>query len=376
MISDDEYLERIVAGIQSVTMRGADVTWNEIINGRQFDVVVRFMLGTLRYLVLIEVKNRTRKTSTSDMDAFVSKARDQNANKAVFVTAAGFQSGAIAVAKRHAVDLFTVTFDDNEISLPQNAGYVTLRKTGGPLVPPEFHVGDLKLVTLIERASLRYEDGEEFEMPSEASQMTYYVRQTKLEDGRTLEDLVLAAPFLNKVALDQSLSEVLTLDPPQGIKPPDSFFFPPGIITAIHCHITGRNAREIHGNTAIEPTLFTMPVVYTNVLTGENERFSLDLLPIGVARVSVGQFYFSYHPLKYYYCDAIRRHSVRWYLVESFQTGDLLQAEMTQNIKYSHHYIPVTDAKIINRLQARLQQMKTASNSSVISPEWQVVSLS
>ena len=42
MVSDDEYLERIVAGIQTVTTDGADVTWNETLNGRQFDVVVRF----------------------------------------------------------------------------------------------------------------------------------------------------------------------------------------------------------------------------------------------------------------------------------------------------------------------------------------------
>ncbi|MDM7930031.1 hypothetical protein [Blastomonas fulva] len=50
MISDDEYLERIVAGIHAVTTEAADVTWNETINGRQFDVVVRFVVGTLRYL--------------------------------------------------------------------------------------------------------------------------------------------------------------------------------------------------------------------------------------------------------------------------------------------------------------------------------------
>ena len=52
MISEDEYLERIVAGIHAVTRGSANVSWNEIINGRQFDVAVRFTLGTLSYLVL------------------------------------------------------------------------------------------------------------------------------------------------------------------------------------------------------------------------------------------------------------------------------------------------------------------------------------
>ena len=132
MTGDDEYLERIVAGIQTMTTAGATVSWNEVINGRQFDVVVRFKLGTLRYLVLIEVRNRTRKTAASDMDAFVLKAGDQNANKAVFVTAAGFQDGAIIVAKRHGVDLFTLTFDEAGMHLPSQATFLTLSKKGAP----------------------------------------------------------------------------------------------------------------------------------------------------------------------------------------------------------------------------------------------------
>jgi len=128
MISDDEYLERIVAGIQSSTTTGANVSWNEIINGRQFDVVVRFKLGLLHYLVLVEVKNRTRKAEASDMDAFVLKARDQNANKSVFVTAAGFQEGAKVVANRHGVDLFTITFDASRPALAKEATLIVHRR--------------------------------------------------------------------------------------------------------------------------------------------------------------------------------------------------------------------------------------------------------
>src|SRR3546814_6691003 len=105
MISDDEYLERIVAGIHVVTTEGAEVIWNEKIYGRQFDVVVRFQVGTLRYLVLIEVKNRSRKVTAEHIESFVTKARDQNASKTAVVSAAGFQSGAALVAGRHGLDL-------------------------------------------------------------------------------------------------------------------------------------------------------------------------------------------------------------------------------------------------------------------------------
>ena len=100
-------------------------------------MVVRFKLGTLRYLVLIEVRNRTRKAAVSDMDAFVLKAQDQNANKAVFVHRCGFQEGAIVVAKRHGVDLFTVTFDEADMHLPSQATFISLRKKGTPKgIPP------------------------------------------------------------------------------------------------------------------------------------------------------------------------------------------------------------------------------------------------
>lgn len=361
LISADEYLERIVAGIHAVTTAGADVSWNEVINGRQFDVVVRFKLGPLRYLVLIEVKNRTRKTSVSDMDAFVQKARDQNANKAVFVTAAGFQDGAITVAKRHGVDLFTVTFDENEMHLPSEASFITIREKGAPKTfLPTLSIGDPKLVTNIDTATLVYMDGKKFDLPNEQSQMTYYIKKTKLQDGRTLDDVIRQGPF-DEPELGERRCNEIRFDPPQHIDPPDDYFFPPGILISIECVITGRMGRPLGGNTLIDPNTFMSPVIYTNVITGESNRFAIDQLPLGSKRVSVGRFYFISHPLMYYYCDAIQGDKVRWHLIESFQNGEMVNATLTQDIKRSPHYIPVSDKKIINRLQRRLEDYLKAS---------------
>ena len=136
MIGEDEYLERIVAGIHAVTTSDAKVSWNEVINGRQFDVVVQFNLGTLHYLVLIEVKNKKRRASAQDLDAFVTKARDQNSNKAVFVSAAGFQTGAIQVGRRHGVDLFKVSFDEAQLELSTASSYLAIRRRN-VLLPPD-----------------------------------------------------------------------------------------------------------------------------------------------------------------------------------------------------------------------------------------------
>lgn len=356
MISDDEYLERIVAGIQAVTTTGAEVIWNEKINDRQFDVVVRFKVGTLRYLVLVEVKNRTRPASAEDVDAFVTKARDQKANKSVFVTAAGFQSGAINIAKRHDIDLFTITFVESEVSLPEDAQMITVElQKPPPGSRPELSIGEPELVANTEHATLVYSDGKEVDIPSEQSQMNYYFEKTKLADGRSLDDLIQTAP-LPVVALDETVAESITFDPPVHIEPPDSHFFPPGSISAIKFRLSGRYAHPIRGNMKVDPSLFTRPVVYTNVLTGETNRFTLDQLPLGVKRVSVGNFYFIYHPLAYCFCDSIQGDMVRWHLVESFQSGDIVTGTFTQKIEYSPGYMPVADKKILNRLQARLEE--------------------
>jgi hypothetical protein len=117
-------------------------------------------------------------------------------------------------------------------------------------------------------------------------------------------------------------------------------------------------ARPLRGNTLVEPSAFTLPIVYTNVLTGEESRFSIDELPLGTSRVSAGEFYFISHPLIYYYCESIKGTLVTWHIVESFQSGKLFRATMTQEIKYSPHYIPVSDKKILNRLQGRLEDYR------------------
>jgi hypothetical protein len=49
--------EKIVAAIHHAESRGAKVVWNDKINGRQFDVTVRFLHGLYEYLTVIECKD-------------------------------------------------------------------------------------------------------------------------------------------------------------------------------------------------------------------------------------------------------------------------------------------------------------------------------
>ncbi len=271
MISDDEYLERIVAGIHAVTTEDADVAWNETINGRQFDVVVRFVVGTLRYLVVVEVKNRTRKASVQDLDAFINKARDQLASKAVFVTAAGYQSGALAIAERHGVDLFTVAFDEQEVVGPPSNSCLVMRHPDAPDVPdgavPELSIGDVETILAIEQVTLIYTNRTRWVLPEEQSQMRYYVEKTFFDDGSSLNDFMQTQRF-RVPEPDETLRERIKVKPARGINPPDDYYFPQGKLEAIECVIACREAHRLSGTIQIEPSAFSHPVVYTNVQTG------------------------------------------------------------------------------------------------------------
>lgn len=354
MIRDEEYLERLVAGIHSATSDDADVRWNETINGRQFDVVVRFQVGTLRYLVLVEVKNRKRPASASDLEAFVVKANDQQANKSVFVTAAGFQEGAKTVAQRHGVDIFTIAFDLTEATIPSAAALLVRRNPkASPDMVPEFSIGDPEPVATVQSFSVIYDDGTVASIPNEPSQMTYYMQRTKIEDGRFLTNVVEEQPIY-QLADGQVITFQESFSHATLMTPPDEYFFPKGRVKKMSWEVFGEKRRPILGNIRIDPSLFAGRVVYTNALSGEMLKFGFDQLPLGSRDVIPGQYYFLYHPLIYYRCESIDGDTVVWTLVESFQSGELMRARFTQDIMYAQSYIPVSDKLIISRLERRL----------------------
>lgn len=354
MISDDEYLERVVAGIQQATNDAAEVNWNEIINGRQFDVVVRFTLASLRYLVLFEVKNRKRKAEAEDLDAFVTKSRDQKANKAVFVNVAGYQSGAQIIAERHGIELFTVNFDHNIAELPSTATHIVTIKKDAPPEPPTISISGPALVINILDVKLYFTDGKEYDLPSEATQLEYYLAKTTFPNGQALEPTLVQKIGQPNIELGEERVKIVKIRLPKVVTPPDDYYFPAGKLNKIKCTIRLTEVRLLSGNTRIEPTALQHPVIYKNALTKEELVFRLDQLPLGDRHIKVGSFYMAMHPLMYYYCEKVEHELVTWILVESFQNGEKIQGKFTQKIKYANLYITVRDKKTLERLQRRL----------------------
>jgi len=354
MISEDEYLERIVAGIHSATSEGADVTWNETIDGRQFDVTVRFQIGTMRYLVLVEVKNKNRKSSASEIEAFVTKTRDNNSNKSVFVTAAGFQSGAIKIAQKHGIELFTVKFNHQKIALSQNQTRVIInKKQTTASMDSNLELGPETPVNIISNIRLHYTNGKTIQLPNEPSQLDYYVTKTQLSNGQTLEQ-VIRKRELNDNQTGGPNIQTINFLPPTLVNPVDEYFFPRGNILSLDFEVKRSSGRPINGNTQIEPTSFSHPVIYKNAITNEEIELNIHQLPLGSKNLEVGKFYFQTHPLIYFYCNNIENNQLDMYIVESFQNCEIFTARVRQHTKYSNHYIPVTHKPTIKRLELRL----------------------
>ncbi len=100
--------ERLVAAIHSAEQKGASVKWNDAINGRQFDVTIRFKEGFYDYLTVIECKDYATAVPVKEVEAFVTKSRRVRADKAIMFSASGFQSGARDVARDEKISLFSL----------------------------------------------------------------------------------------------------------------------------------------------------------------------------------------------------------------------------------------------------------------------------
>jgi hypothetical protein len=364
MIRDDEYLERIVAGINALTTSSADVRWNETINGRQFDVVARFSLGLHKYLVLYEVKNRKKKATAEDLDAFVTKCIDNGANKSAFITTAGFQSGAIDVATRHGVDLFHLEFDKQNPDISKNNSMISIDLSAGAQYEPiKISLSENRLVANIEEIEIFYEDGSANKLPNEPSQMTYYVNKSILAGIGKLETQFRKLNF-NDISEGEVRTERIDIHPPTRLNPPDSFFLKSGKVIGIELKAVGRQGRMLTGNTLIESSSFSIPVIYTNISTGERFSFRLENLPLQFDGIRQGEFYQQMFPLRYYFCEDISGDTITWSLIESFQNGHLVRCTFRQNAQYGRHFIPVSDKSLRNRLKMRLNDYQNLRHSN------------
>ena len=109
--------EKVVAAIQSQIDPQATVTHSEFLidrlgQRRQFDVVVRGTFAGQQMLGVIECKDLGGKVGTPDVDAFVTKAHDINANFKVLVSRRGFTEPALAKCAHYGVQALSLLDND------------------------------------------------------------------------------------------------------------------------------------------------------------------------------------------------------------------------------------------------------------------------
>lgn len=164
--------ERLVAAIHKVAHEGAEVRWNERIGGRQFDVTIRFRHGLYDYLTVIECRRHKGQVNARDVEAFVTKAHDSNADRAVFASTSRYQSGALEVARRHGINLILAQENWNRLKAA---------------------LGKPEEVVHIPAVALIYSDAERLELPRDNAALEYYARSIRIgfsNVSRTLDALL------------------------------------------------------------------------------------------------------------------------------------------------------------------------------------------
>lgn len=154
--------EKVVAAIQSQIDPQATVSHSEFLTDRlgqrrQFDVVVRGTFAGQQMLGIIECKDLGGKVGTPEVDGFVTKAQDINANFKVLVSRRGFTKPALAKCEHYGVQALSLIDND-----PANRNFfigtrweadvirwgriaVTLHYVSEPMQPVHFDAGEITI---------------------------------------------------------------------------------------------------------------------------------------------------------------------------------------------------------------------------------------
>lgn len=341
--------ERVVAAIHVAENSGATVTWNDHINGRQFDVSIRFKFQFYDYLVLIECKDQKEPVKAEDVDAFVTKSKDAGANKAIVVSSSGFQSGAKSVAERHNIELFTLT----EIhSMPEGALAETIVSVLILLPVGFWKTGTKEIINLSKN-------------PNQLALEVEGIRLIGFGDLKLIDILKpysqLIAPFdipgvpdvgpTFPVATGQRQNQAITLQ--LGTK----IVFPGSTTEIPVSHLL--LSYWMQDMRLVTPTMRTAQYQYRNERTQETTTIKEEDLRLGFeTKLEPGKYYVDPTVNFYYYCESLHPRGALVFLIHSYQNGQFVQAKMIVPLKEASCFVEVTDQKEIDRLKLLYQQVK------------------
>lgn len=303
--------EKIVAAIHQAESRGAKVVWNEKINGRQFDVTVRFQHGLYEYLTVVECKDNEKPVSVDKVDAFVTKSNDAKASKAIMVSSSGYQEGCSKVAEEHNIELFTLE-EINQIP----------KETLNAEIIPILNIYDVHLFT---------NDSPPLgiKLPEERNMLPYLMRNTILRH----EDKSVSITGLIDANMAKIMAKVDKNDRCFKIQlPKDCKAYVPTLereveVSSLLFTCKMASARILRGQT-LDPFLLQKAATtyeYKNIIKGSIKSFALEDLEIGFGNIfNPGNFYFNPKTEFSYFCKKVENESAAMFLVESYQHEMLL----------------------------------------------------
>lgn len=372
-----ESFERIVAAIHLAESKGADVTWNKEINSRQFDVVIRFKAGFYDYLTLIECKDYKSAVPVDRVEAFVTKAQDHKAHKAIMVSANGFQSGAKEVAQRHNIELYTLR-QINKL--------------------PEDMLTDIFLsFVVINPFAFRHEDRPAFIFSQDPNILQHQIEKIRFTTyGKLkLSDLIrpfaqlvyptplpgvpevekVGFPFKRATSIPQR-SGWKMMDNTELIHPDSEERIPVSEFLFIYWAETAR----LINPSGPDPTVFKSlgkQYEYKNELNNDVTVIDSIGLPMGVNTVFEEKtFYHNPHMNNFiYYCEKIEGDVAIMLLLRSYQYGKLVRMECREPINASKAFIEITDEKEIEigeKLYADFMEYRKTHPPLAASPQVQI----
>jgi len=327
--------EHLVAALHKSKTKDARVNWNEKINGRQFDVTIRFKFGYYEYLTVIECRDHSSSIPVDDIEAFVTKSRDAKADKAVMVSSSGFQSGAINAATNHKIELFTLT-EINEI-------------------PIELLSNELLPALNIYEIKFKLKDLDEWiELPENKNLPEYLFTHVLIRNhGREMKFYEL----LNKLKptiLESASSEeqILKLNLPKNTVVTLPHLGEETFVEKVSLKYKIISFRKLKTHPGLDPYLLSYSYNHENVLSGESTTLAkLELNHEFDTILRAGHFYVNPNVGFSYYCHSIEEDIVYMSLIESYQHGELFQADFRATLEFRKQVIEITDLAEMERLK-------------------------
>lgn len=340
-----ESFERVVAAIHLAETQGATVTWNEIIEGRQFDVTIRFKVGFYEYLTLIECRDYNRPVQVEKVEAFVTKARNHKANKAIMVSAHGFQSGAKELARKENIELYSLRQINklpDDILTDIFLSFVVVqpfafRHRGEPAFVFSRNIDVLRH----QLENIRFTGYDDLKLGDLIFPFTQLVHPTPLPDVPDIEKegFPWKRATASQVKASWRMMENTKLILPDGAGeiPVSEFLFIYWAETVRLLNLGG-----------VDPTVFAMfgkQYEYRNELNNEVVLIDPAKLPLGVNTIfEEGKFYTQPQLKNFvYYCEKIEGEFATILLLRSYQHGQLVRMEIKEPVSTSKDYVEITD---------------------------------